>query len=136
MPFLKALMPDAKSPISSEILPRPPNKSSTARMTSTPCIHLTEPLALFLPPARRVPPRCFTPEMRLRTRQKQGLRPIGRVRNRAVYGRSKRPRCVTATQAPLVLAGWLRPRRQPEVEIARLERILVLAQRRIVGRRR
>src|SRR5690242_5401889 len=45
MPFLKALMPDAKSPISSEILPRPPNSSRTATITSSQCIQLKEPIA-------------------------------------------------------------------------------------------
>src|SRR5690242_21845411 len=45
MPFLKALIPDAKSPISSEILPRPPNSSRTATITSSQCIQLKEPIA-------------------------------------------------------------------------------------------
>src|SRR6266852_2860590 len=43
MPFLKALMPCATSPISSEILPRP-NSSKTTAMTMIQCQILSEPI--------------------------------------------------------------------------------------------
>src|SRR6266404_4290615 len=43
MPFLKALMPWATSPISSEILPRP-NSSRTTAITTIQCQILNEPI--------------------------------------------------------------------------------------------
>src|ERR1700730_14098397 len=45
MPFLKALMPWATSPINSEILPRP-NNSSTTPITTIQCQRLMEPIGL------------------------------------------------------------------------------------------
>jgi hypothetical protein len=60
MPFLKALMPCATSPISSEILPRP-NSSSTTPITMIQCQILREPIrkssAAREPHA--APPRLF-----------------------------------------------------------------------------
>src|ERR1700689_4001359 len=53
IPFLKALMPCATSPISSEILPRP-NSSSTTPMTMIQCQRLIEPIGITL---RRDPGR-------------------------------------------------------------------------------
>src|SRR5829696_9190016 len=44
MPFLKALMPFAKSPISSEILPRPPNSRRPTASTMIQCQMLIEPM--------------------------------------------------------------------------------------------
>src|SRR5580693_10811759 len=44
MPFLKALMPLATSPIMSEILPRPPNTSSRTAPTISQCQILKEPI--------------------------------------------------------------------------------------------
>src|ERR1700760_3988241 len=43
MPFLKALMPCATSPIRSEILPRP-NSSRTTAITTIQCQMLSEPI--------------------------------------------------------------------------------------------
>src|SRR5579871_4331325 len=47
MPFLKALMPCATSPINSEILPRP-NSRSTTPITTIQCQRLMEPIGLTL----------------------------------------------------------------------------------------
>ena len=44
MPFLNDLMPLAKSPISSEILPRPPNNSRPTANTMIQCQMLIEPM--------------------------------------------------------------------------------------------
>src|ERR1700681_1039137 len=44
MPFLKALIPLAKSPISSEILPRPPNIKRPTASTMIQCQMLIEPM--------------------------------------------------------------------------------------------
>src|SRR4029077_17021360 len=87
MPFLKALMPVAKSPISSEIFPRPPNSSRTTTATRSQCTQLKEPIGLTL---RTVglrgahPAFGFHPQIRLRTRQKQGLQPDRSHPRRAV----------------------------------------------------
>src|SRR5438067_13093492 len=43
-PFLNDLMPLAKSPISSEILPRPPNSNSPTARTRIQCQMLIEPI--------------------------------------------------------------------------------------------
>src|SRR5437588_128918 len=45
-PFLNDLMPLAKSPISSEILPRPPNSSSPTASTMIQCQMLIEPMRI------------------------------------------------------------------------------------------
>ena len=47
MPFLKALMPFAMSPIISEILPRPPNTSSMTTPTMTQCQILKPPMVFL-----------------------------------------------------------------------------------------
>src|SRR5438270_7822015 len=44
MPFLKDLMPCAKSPINSEIFPRPPNSSRNRTTTTIQCQILNEPI--------------------------------------------------------------------------------------------
>src|SRR5690349_25092203 len=44
MPFLKALMPWAKSPISDEIFPRPPKRTITTNRTMIQCQILREPI--------------------------------------------------------------------------------------------
>src|SRR5580704_15547072 len=44
IPFLKALMPLATSPIRSEILPRPPKTSSSTAPTTNQCQMLNEPM--------------------------------------------------------------------------------------------
>src|SRR5204862_2773144 len=76
-PFLNDLMPLAKSPISSEILPRPPNRRRTMTPTTTQCQRLNPPISN--PPHRRGPRAAhhvhrFDRQVRLRTHQKQGLR--------------------------------------------------------------
>src|SRR5271169_2378005 len=50
MPFLKALMPCATSPIRSEILPRP-NSSRTTAITTIQCQMLSEPI---LQPSKQI----------------------------------------------------------------------------------
>src|SRR6185503_7791268 len=55
MPFLKALMPCATSPISSEILPRP-NSSSTTAITTIQCQILSEPIEPSSARAAPAPP--------------------------------------------------------------------------------
>src|SRR5436853_1347155 len=72
MPFLKALIPCATSPIRSEILPRP-NSSRTTAITTIQCQMLSEPI---LQPSKRgrQPAQAF-PESRPAGCQKQGLRP-------------------------------------------------------------
>src|ERR1700751_1444864 len=69
MPFLKALMPCATSPIRSEILPRPNNSRTTAN-TKIQCQMLSEPI---LQPSKhgRHTARC-EPERRRHGGQKQG----------------------------------------------------------------
>src|SRR5579883_1413415 len=70
MPFLKALMPWATSPIRSEILPRP-NSSRTTAITTIQCQMLSEPI--LQPPKHEI--ACHGPSCRKRRlggRQKQG----------------------------------------------------------------
>src|SRR3954471_17078560 len=73
MPFLKALMPCATSPMRSEILPRP-NNSRTTAITTIQCQMLSEPI---LQPSRYAAGYATSvcPEGRLRRCQKQGLKP-------------------------------------------------------------
>src|ERR1700760_572907 len=73
MPFLKALMPCATSPIRSEILPRP-NNSRTTAITTIQCQMLSEPI---LQPSKHPgsPPSLIFTETRRWGCQKQGLRP-------------------------------------------------------------
>src|SRR5882724_10334219 len=73
MPFLKALIPCATSPIRSEILPRP-NNSRTTAITTIQCQMLSEPI---LQPSKRdgrLPAQALQ-EGRPGRCQKQGLRP-------------------------------------------------------------
>src|SRR5437588_4424650 len=77
-PFLNDLMPLAKSPISSEILPRPPNSRSTTAPAMIQCQMLSEPMSLILRadgphgPWGHTGPLGGT-ESRPAMRQKQGL---------------------------------------------------------------
>src|SRR4029078_12803015 len=83
MPFLKALMPWAKSPMSDEIFPRPPNKTITTSSTMIQCHILREPIGKSSAAASfwLIPP-CFQRETRPRGGQKQGLRaPVKAPRN-------------------------------------------------------
>src|SRR5262245_41136547 len=129
MPFLKALMPLAMSPISSEILPRP-NTSSTTTSTMIQCQILKPPMNV--PPAR--------PQTRTHSGQQQeggplavnadcrGLTPLSVETCRRRLGR-------------LVRFGGrlfvrLCFRREAVAEELFLERFLVLAERRVVTRRR
>src|SRR5450432_973875 len=62
MPFLKDLMPCAKSPINSEIFPRPPNSSRNRTTTTIQCQILNEPIgyssASAEPQSTPAPPIC------------------------------------------------------------------------------
>src|SRR5713101_6933871 len=66
MPFLKDLMPCAKSPINSEIFPRPPNSSRNRTTTTIQCQILNEPIgfssASTEPQRKSEPPICFLHE--------------------------------------------------------------------------
>src|SRR5262245_52287311 len=73
IPFLNDLMPWAKSPISSEILPRPPNSKSTTPRTRIQCQMLIEPMHILRVEETLVSRLCL--EARLRAEQKQGLGP-------------------------------------------------------------
>src|SRR6201987_191322 len=57
MPFLKALMPLATSPIMSEILPRPPKTSSRTAPTISQCQMLKEPMQSSVRSRARAHPR-------------------------------------------------------------------------------
>src|SRR5258707_15459162 len=74
MPFLKALMPCATSPIRSEILPRP-NNSRTTAITTIQCQMLSEPILQPSKHAKAGDPAWSLSETRLGRCQKQGLRP-------------------------------------------------------------
>src|SRR5216683_6477835 len=99
MPFLKDLMPCAKSPINSEIFPRPPNSSRNRTTTTIQCQILNEPIgfssASTEPQRKPEPPICslheppgttprpdagtafaFSRETRPGERQRQGLHPL------------------------------------------------------------
>src|SRR5438132_12252644 len=73
MPFLKALIPCATSPIRSEILPRP-NSSRTTAITTIQCQMLSEPI---LQPSKKRRPEAgqALPEGRPERCQKQGPKP-------------------------------------------------------------
>src|SRR5262249_48601230 len=129
MPFLKALMPLAMSPISSESLPRP-NTSSTTTSTMIQCQILKPPMNV--PPAR--------PQTRTHSGQKQeggqiavkaewrGLAPL------SVVSRRRRLRGLFRFGGRLfVRLGF---RREAVAEELFLERFLVLAERRVVTPRR
>src|SRR6266702_7576902 len=73
MPFLKALMPCATSPIRSEILPRP-NNSRTTAITTIQCQMLSEPILQPSKYGDRQPGQAL-PEGRPAGCQKQGLQP-------------------------------------------------------------
>src|SRR6476660_360766 len=74
-PFLKDLIPLAKSPISSEILPRPPNSRSATPKTRIQCQTLIEPMHILRIDETAVSSLAFAQEARLRAEQKQGLEP-------------------------------------------------------------
>src|SRR3977135_1398536 len=73
VPFLKALLPCATSPIRSEILPRP-NSSRTTAITTIQCQMLSEPILQSSKHAASHPASIYS-ETRLWRRQKQGLQP-------------------------------------------------------------
>src|SRR4029077_18048806 len=73
MPFLKALMPCATSPIRSEILPRPNSRRTTA-MTTIQCQLLSEHILQSSKHEGRRADLIFT-ESRLGGCQRQGLKP-------------------------------------------------------------
>src|SRR6202011_1474124 len=85
MPFLKALMPWATSPIRSEILPRP-NSSRTTAITTIQCQMLSEPI---LQPSKREMadlPAVLSGEGRPAGCQKQGLQPRQIAAGLTYYG--------------------------------------------------
>src|SRR6266550_3318916 len=135
-PFLNDLMPLAKSPISSEILPRPPNSRSTTAPAMIQCQMLSEPMSLILRadgphgPWGHTGPLGGT-ESRPAMRQKQGLQKMPSFRG-APKGASPEP-IATAAVCGLSVLHALGRRRQAEIEVARIERVLVVMQRRIVG---
>src|SRR4051812_10397819 len=63
-PFLNDLMPLAKSPISSEILPRPPNSNRPTASTMIQCQILMEPIGY--PPQRRTSSPSISNSLRVR----------------------------------------------------------------------
>src|SRR5436190_22998467 len=73
MPYLKALMPCATSPIRSEILPRP-NNSRTTAITTIQCHMLSEPI---LQPSIHTDRNAglILPESKHRGGEEQGHRP-------------------------------------------------------------
>src|SRR4051794_39689631 len=73
MPFLKALMPCATSPMRSEILPRP-NSSRTTAITTIQCQMLSEPILRPSEHETGMNPAQSKAESRLGRCQKQGLR--------------------------------------------------------------
>src|ERR1700749_1552924 len=129
MPFLNAVMPCSTSPIRSEILPRP-NNSRTTAITMIQCQMLSEPI---LQPSkhRGQRPRLIFPETRLWRSQKQGPMPPSNDVWRATVNREY---CGDYGDLAAFLAAFgLRSRRQQEFQtVADLQRILVLAQRRII----
>src|SRR5579859_3715613 len=140
IPFLKALIPCATSPIRSEILPRP-NSSRTTAITTIQCQMLSEPI---LQPSNTNgrSPSLISSERRLGRRQKQALR-----RRQIVSDVTVMWLPLTGAEAPLqptkglafalvAAAFGLDVRRQRQFQVAGLERILVLAKRRIVRRSR
>src|SRR5260370_33921515 len=74
-PFLKDLMPLAKSPISSEILPRPPNSRSATPKTRIQCQTLIEPMHILRIDEAAVSSLRFALKASLRAERKQGLGP-------------------------------------------------------------
>src|SRR3954452_2777241 len=130
MPFLNALMPCATSPISSEILPRP-NSSRTTAITTIQCQILNETIEKYYAPSGG------PPLLGLARTYEQGA-----AKTRTAWRPDAADRIMAKTfksrdlrRIRLFLEA-LRRRRQAKVEIARLKRVLVVAQRRIVGRHR
>src|SRR4051794_1660861 len=129
MPFLKALMPCATSPIRSEILPRP-NSSRTTAITTIQCQMLSEPI---LQPSKHAAgdPAQSDAETRRRRCQKQGLRPRQIGVNGTTVNRMP-DRLRRAELAILAAALRLHRRGQRQFEITDLQRILVIAQGRVI----
>src|SRR5258708_16534046 len=74
-PFLKDLMPLAKSPISSEILPRPPNSRSATPKTRLQCQTLIQPMHILRIDEPAVPSLGSALDASLRAVPQQGLAP-------------------------------------------------------------
>src|SRR6266567_3496541 len=129
MPFLKALMPCATSPIRSEILPRP-NNSRTTAITTIQCQMLSEPI---LHPSKHTGRKAglIFPESRLRGGEKQGLRPRQIAVSATQLIGVAEPFWAMAIDAKSAFAlGFrlYRPR-QREFQIVDIQRILVIGQR-------
>src|SRR5262245_57958917 len=146
MPFLKALMPCATSPISSEILPRP-NSSSTTPMTMIQCQILRPPMAYSSasgPRAARNQVRlCGEPRRHARQKQGPAVRRAPAVGDVGIAGFEATAKCSSgAASLPSPTRGRVKSllrlgaRGERKVEVALLQRLLVLTQRGIVRRHR
>src|SRR3954453_23878508 len=132
MPFLKALMPCATSPMRSEILPRP-NSSRTTAITTIQCQMLSEPILRPSEHETGMNPAQSEAESRLGRCQKQGLRrrEIPARQLTACFGK---PMTVSGSKYEPASSPRLgfRRRCQRQFKVADLERVFVVAQRRIV----
>src|SRR5246127_1066709 len=138
MPFLKALMPWATSPIRSEILPRPNSRRTTA-ITTIQCQMLSEPILQLLQSGRQ----SIRPNLKrkvglrgVKNKHPPGSKSLSRLRTIATVNQwlwRLFPRSQLTAAAVLFR---LDARRQREFQIAGFERLLVLAQRGVIRRRR
>src|SRR4051812_24100153 len=130
MPFLKALMPWATSPISSEILPRP-NSSRTTAITTIQCQILNEPIEKPSAPSGGRPPPGLARTYEQGAAKTRTAWPPDAARG--IVANAFKSRGLRRFR---LFLDALRRRRQTKVEIARLQRILVVLERRIVRRHR
>src|SRR5580704_19381461 len=133
MPFLKALMPLATSPIMSEILPRPPKTRSSTAPTTNQCQMLNEPMKTSVRNGTAHLGPAATCRFRQNLGAKGGKNKHSRNAQRPQGESASFPAIAGRDDLFLAAAGG---RRQAEVEIARFERVFVVAERRIVGRHR
>src|SRR5712672_835610 len=137
MPFLKALIPWATSPINSEILPRP-NSRSTTPITTIQCQRLMEPIGLTL---RNDGPRgrglacLFNQNLGLAPRKNKDRNRFPAASHGHGYFTSPRLRG-EGEETPILFLRPVHARRQAKVEVAGFQRVFVRAQCRIVGRLR
>src|SRR5580692_7995370 len=133
MPFLNDLMPLATSPISSEILPRPPKSRSPTARTIIQCQMLREPMKSSVCSGAPRSPQGTDFDQKLcaksgkNKRNRKAAEPAGRCHARP--GRASRPRY----EGRCLFLGALHRWSKSEVEVAGLQRLFVLPQRRIVG---
>src|SRR6266851_836048 len=137
MPFLKALMPCATSPIKSEILPRP-NSSRTTAITTIQCQMLSEPI---LQPSKHEWPASrpdLLPKVGAQALKNKDFGHVKRPRQlrlAATVNRHERSRNGREKSAP-ALALRLHPRRQRQFQIAGFQRLLVVPKFGVVRGRR